>query len=250
MTTGTSADAEATTVEDGKGAEEATPDTPFLKTPTSVYNTEEEATKGFENLQKKMQEQQAELDRIKRDTQQSDALGKLSESIDKMSASAGTEDQQKALEEAGKQYRESLGEDPGKAWDLVQNVDADLRREITAVREASDTKALKEQLDALNAEMDKLKLSSDPVYRDHNDKVQEAITEFGVTEAQAIKIVAKGLESTSQEGDQPLGTTGTRVNTAQGEKPDEIDPQVLAALEAMHGKLSEDEVRKILAKRS
>lgn len=253
MTTGTSAQAEAATVEKGTGTEDGTPTEPYLKTPTSVYMTPEEAAKGVAEKDKALQQAQNELARLKREQQQADALSKLSESIDKMSAGAGSVDRQKEHEEMLRRMQEEVAEDPGKlvpmAQGWIQSLDADYERKLKEREEALRNETAS-QLKQVQDELRQLSLASNPVYRDHADKVQETMDEFGVDQDTAIRFVSKMVESAGEEADQPLGTTGTRVNTQTAEKREGIDPSILAFLEQKNGPLSDEEKAAIAEKRS
>ena len=253
MTTGTSAQAEAATVAKGTGTDSGTPSEPFLRTPTSVYLTAEDAAKGVAEKDKALQQAQAELDRIKREAKQADALNRLSDSISQMNASAGNGDREREQEELLKRMKEEVNEDPSKAVEYaqgwIQSLDSDYERKLKEQRDAITSETQKE-LDALKQDMKRLSMANNPVYRDHQDKIQEAMAEFVVDEETAIKIVSKLVES-APEVDQPPGTTGTRVQTATAAKAGKINPNILAFLEQQNGRpISEDERAAILEKRS
>lgn len=250
MTTGTPADAGAGTVEDGKGTEDGTPDEPFLKTPTSVYKSAEEAAKGIAEKDRALQAAQTELAQLKQQQAQAETLGKLNESIDKLAQNAGNGDRQRELEEIAKKTREQLAEDPGAAYDLLQSTVASLDGEY-AQRLAAQEKAIKEANDAkyaeLQAEIARLKLESNPVYRENQDKIQEVRDKYGVPEEVAIQIVADQVQSSGEAADAPLGTTGTQVNTAAQQRKAVLDPEQRKILESIHGPLSDEEAKKLAA---
>lgn len=141
--------------------------------------------------------------------------------------------------------KEQAAEDPSTLVDILQNsiqsLDADYRQRLADEKAAmqAETKA---ELDAIKAEWAASKLSSDPVYREHQDEVQAAMQEFGVNQETAIKFVGKMLESTGQIVDTPLGTTGTHVSTSNGQKPAKMSADSRARLEEIHGPLSDEEV--------